>query len=262
MNAPRKTKRRAKVKVIINYCKECDCKIYGHEKICGPCKADLDKKEERERIGDKYGRISCTYIGCRSELAVILEGRYCSQFCLTEQKRIIKKKNEEIAKRAKQVLKDVEKIPFESELLAKETTISNQARVNKMRNDEIATRTAQALRDIEKISFELVLLDKETTPDRQEHINKMKNEEIAKRTEQILKDVEKMSFDKEIALERQEIISKMKNEEIIRRTDCAIKEVSAMIFNPPIYTAPIEQASNLFGVNNAPRVKNNTNETK
>lgn len=145
---------RKKKKVVYSDCKMCGKPFRGKDKFCGyDCEDKWEKRKEHELICALLRR-TCVYPGCRSGLPIVLGGLYCSQFCLAEQSRINKKRNEEIAKRTKKILKEVDKMTFEPAPVEIETPTQRQERIDAMKNEVIKKRIDNAIKEVTALTYD------------------------------------------------------------------------------------------------------------
>lgn len=141
--------------IIRSTCEECKNTFYTVGRFCDDdCERKWKKRLEQEKEKLKFAMIPCVYKGCRSELPIAIEGRYCSKFCQDEQKRIDRKKNDEIDKRTKKMLKEIEKTEFKPEPIVKEPLPQYQKRVEEMKHNEIVKRTNLIIKEVDALSFD------------------------------------------------------------------------------------------------------------
>ena len=120
------------------YCKFCGKNVTSIDQFCND-ECEKKWKRKKETKNDRGG-LSCMYGGCRSDLPVTLAGRYCSEFCKNHQDNINKKKNSELEKCNKKILKDIEKIKFDSE---------------ELKHEEIKKRKDLAIKEVDNLVFDM-----------------------------------------------------------------------------------------------------------
>lgn len=132
-----KNRERRQRKYKEKYCKFCDKRITSSEQFCDD-DCEIGWKKRNEAKIRKPGDLSCMYRGCQSDLPIILAGRFCSEFCMNAQKNIDRKKNDELEKHKKRILKEVEKMGITNE---------------ELKNEEIKVRMEAAIKEIDKLVF-------------------------------------------------------------------------------------------------------------